>query len=67
MPQLGVPQGTVLARGFASNLHTVDATELYKGSFESPFHDNQVTRRDFLSMNFDDEDVVDKFSKIEPN
>ena len=57
----------MLPRGLSSNLNAVEPTELYKGSFESPFQGNQVTRRDFWSMNFDDEDVVDKFSKIEPN
>ena len=38
--------------GLASNLRTVQATELYKGLNESSFKDNQVTPGDFLNFHF---------------
>ena len=62
--------GTIVTRvsqkGVASNFHTVQHTELHKGLNERYFQGDQVTRRNFRKMNFDEDDVVDKFSKIAP-
>ena len=53
-------------KGVASNFHTVQDTELHKGLNERYFQGDQVSRRNFWKNNFDEDDAVDKFSKIAP-